>query len=173
MRQEPNFGKKDSFNYQNQDDPWGCVRIPIIIVVSYFVFMAITRVTSGGGSKLDHYICYGTLIIFVVILLLGLRDQNREQKILSEKKQAWKNSSKVVNVPIESRHGYPGGSYEDEYGIPHRSRPSYRLVLRLPNQVSATVHVSESVYKALENKNTVRIYYEPESPTTFMIDEEL
>jgi len=42
-----------------------------------------------------------------------------------------------------------------------------------PNQTIVSVKVDDYIYKRLENGNTVRIYYMPESPLTFLLEEEL
>ena len=153
----------------------------LVTVIGYFVFLAITRVTSGNGSKLDHYICYGTLAGFVVILILGVLDTKKDKKALAAKRQNWKDTCKSGEVAIVNRHYYPGGTNEDENGIPHTSRASYHLDLEMnadqraaaPDRKVLYVEVSGSVYGKLLERNTVRIYYKPEAPLTFLLEEEL
>lgn len=189
MRAKPIFGKKESVEPRDKDDRWGCIQFPLIIVVSYFVLSAIVRYTSGSGNKLDQIICYGTLSIFVIIMLIGAIESAKESAAIEVEKQHWKNTCSFGDVVIASRDGYRGGTYEDEYGIPHTVRPHYRLTLKIPIQVPVRLHyglthklssqvdvnidVSESIYTKLENRDTVRIYYKPESPLTFLLEEEL
>lgn len=167
MRIKPNFGKPDSFEDWNKDDPWGCVRIPLVVVVAYFVLSAITRVTSGNGSTLDQIICYGTLFVFVILWILESR---KEQKA----RQQWISSAISTEVAILDRYHSPGREYQiNEYGETRYARPRHRLKLRLPNQAVVEVNISESTYAKLEKRNTVRIYYNPEAPLTFSLEEEL
>lgn len=189
MRAKPIFGKKESVEPRDKDDRWGCIQFPLIIVVSYFVLSAIVRYTSGSGNKLDQIICYGTLSLFVIIMLIGAIESAKESAAIEVEKQHWKNTCSFGDVVIASRDGYRGGTYEDEYGIPHTVRPHYRLTLKIPIQVPVRLHyglthklssqvdvnidVSESIYTKLENRDTVRIYYKPESPLTFLLEEEL
>ena len=172
MRTKPSFGKKETVESRDKDDPWGCIRIPLTIVISYFVLKAIVRYTSGSGSNLDQVICYGALLIFLSIMFLGFVQWINDGISEGKEKQRWKNTCQSLEAAILSRSGNPGGSYDDEYGIPHRVRSHYHLTLRLPNQAETRIDVSESVYAKLEQKDTVRIYYKPESPWIFMLEEE-
>jgi hypothetical protein len=123
-----------------------------------------------------------------------------------------------AKVTIVSREHYSGGTYEDEYGVTHHTRPRYRLKLKMytgqkvvdPNQMIVevgrskwlirsrdqmggvsrianptysiysnllptivSVDVYENIYTKLEKCDTVRIYYKPESPLTFLLEDEL
>jgi hypothetical protein len=172
-RTKPKFGKPEPQESQTKsDDSMSCVLMPLVVILSYFVLSAIVRSTSGNGSKLDQTICYGALIVLGIVILLGVRAAAKESLAIEQKKKQWKIVSQSAQVVIVNRYGYPGGSYEDEYGIPHRNRPHYSLTLKLPDQIDVEIDVSESVYKKLENRNTVRIYYDPELPMTFMLEEE-
>ncbi len=174
MRTKPAFGKKDDpYEQIKNNDPIACIRIPFVIVVSYVVLSAIVRVTSGGGSVFDQFLCYGSLLGVVIIAILGFRENERDKAAAEKEKQAWKNSCNCVKAAIVERHGYSGGSYEDEYGIPHTTRPHYRLTLSLPDQRTVTADVSQAVYEKLENRDTVSIYYQPETPLTFLLEEEI
>jgi hypothetical protein len=189
MRTKPIFGKKEPVESRDRDDPRGCFWLPLMIVVSYFVLSAIVRYTSGSGNKLDQGICYGSLLLLVIFLLVGVIGSAKESAAIEAEKKQWKNFCASAEVAIVSRDGYRGGSYEDEYGIPHYSRPHYRLTLKVPFQVSVRLYktltyksssqydvvldVSESIFKALENRDTVRIYYKPDSPLTFLLEDEL
>ena len=132
-RVKPKFGKPEPRESQNQSDgSIGCVLIPFITIISYFVLSAIVRYTSGSGSELDQTICYGALVVFVIVMLIGAGSMIKDGLAEDEKKQRWINACRIADVPIVDRYGYPGGTYEDEKGIPHTSRPRYRLTLRLP-----------------------------------------
>jgi hypothetical protein len=182
MREKPDFGKKDFFEAQvkNTESPC-CIWIPFIAIIGYIVFTAINRVISGYGNKLDQIICCGTLIGFVIMCILGIRDMNRDKEALKSEKYKWRKGCTIAEVAILSRHGYPGGTYEDGYGDIHSSRSYYHLDLETnadqrtvaPNQTVVSVNVDEYVYKMLEKCDTVRIYYKPESPMTFLLKEEL
>ena len=189
-RTKPEFGKPEPLESQKKsDNSAGCVLMPLVIIISFFVLSAIVRYTSGNGSKVDQTICYGTLIVFAIIMLLAARDTVRDNLAMDKRKQQWKKTCSFGDVVIASRDGYRGGTYEDEYSIPHTVRPHYRLTLKIPIQVPVRLHyglthklssqvdvnidVSESIYKKLENRDTVRIYYKPESPLTFLLEDEL
>lgn len=164
----------NSSDHQPKDDPWSCITIPLLTIAGYFVLSAIQRVTSGKGDRIDQFICYGTLISFVVALLISFRDQNRDAKVLKAQKRILKNSSRLAEAVIVNLHHHPGSSYEiNEYGDTRYTRPRYSLTLKLPNQTIAKVEINERIYKKLENRHTVQIYYTSESPSTFMLDDEL
>jgi hypothetical protein len=181
-RQKPVINKEwDTFNPPKPDnDSMSCVIIPIGIIISYFALSAIFRVTSNAGSKLDQIICYGALIFFVIIMILGLRSWYRESNVREAEKRQWKSTCAFSDVAIVSRHHSPSVTIEDDYGV-HHYRSSARLELEMnldqrtvaPNQTSVSVTVNENIYEKVENRNTVRIYYQPESPMTFMLEEEL
>ena len=182
MRTEPNFSKKDSSEGQTKNsDDWGCVWLPLVIAIGYIFSSAIARVNSHTGSWLDQVICYGTLICVVAMFILGDWAQKKEKKRLHEARQKWKRTCKSAEVAIVRRYGYPGGSYEDEYGIPHTTRANYHLDIALgadqmavsPNQTIMQVKVTSNIFEKLEKRDTVRIYYEPESPLEFLLEEEL
>ncbi len=173
MRTKPHFGKKEAVPSRNNHDSEGCVRIPLFIVLSYFAIKAIVSYTSGSGSKLDQMICFGALIVFVVVMLLGFNQWTKEGLEINKEKQRWKSTCKSAEVAIVNRHSFPGGSFQDEYGIPHTARADYSLTLRLPNQVDVKIEVSERVFAKLEQRNIVRIYYKPEEPLTFLLEEEM
>jgi hypothetical protein len=182
MRTKPNFSKKDSPEGQTRNnDTWGCTWLALLIAVGYIVSSAVARVNSHTGSWLDQVICYGTLISIVTTFIVGDWAQKREKKKLHEAQQEWKRGCKSAEVAIVNRYGYDGGSYEDEYGIPHTTRPNYHLNIELgadqkaisPNQTTVQVNVYSNVFQKLEKRDTVRIYYEPESPLEFLLEEEI
>lgn len=181
MRAKPGF-EPDSYEPQRKyDDSPSCLWMLILTVGGYFVFSAINRVGSGYGSTLDKFICYGLLICVGILFALNPYFEKQEKKKLQKTRQEWKRTCKSTEVAIVSRHYSPGGSYEDEYGIPHSSRPSYHLDLEMNADQRAvvpqlltkvTVYVHQSVYAQLQNRNTVRIYYKLEAPMTFLLEEE-
>jgi len=177
-RKKPEIGRTKSLTSypKSDDDPMFCVKFPLIIVISYFVLSAIFRVTSNSGSKLDQIVCYGTLICFVIIMLLGARDTFRDSQLAAEERQQWKNACTSAELTIINHH--EGGSYDDGYR--YHSFPC-RLELEMnsdqravsPNQTIVSVNVSDTIYKRLEKYNTVRIYYMPGSPMIFLLEDEL
>jgi hypothetical protein len=181
MRERPYFGKKASFETQLQNDNSpGCIRMLLFSVGGYFVFSAITKVTSGRGSEIDQYICYGALICFVVILLIAARGADRDRNAREEEEQKWKSTCISTEVAILSRDYSPGGESDDGYDI-HYYRESYRLSLDMdidkgsivPNRRIVKVEVAGYIYKKLEKRDTVRIYYHAENPMTFLLEEEM
>jgi hypothetical protein len=144
--------------------------------MAYFVLSAIFRYTNGYGSKLDQVICFGALIIFVIIMLWGARDMVKDSLALGEEKQRWKNSCKSAEVAIVKRS--PGGEWDDGYRF-HYARPRLELERNsdqkaiAPNDVTVSVEIWDSLYKKLETQNSVRIYYKPEAPLTFLLEDEL
>ena len=151
-----------------------CILLPIAIVVSYIVLSAIVRVTSNSGSKLDQIICYGALICVVVILLLGARDLWQQGRARAAEKAKWAEGCGTAILTIVSRRG--ASSWWDDYSNGYRNAPN-SLSLEMnsdqkavsPHDTVVTAAVSKYVYDRLENRNTVRIYYMPESPLTFLL----
>jgi hypothetical protein len=181
MRTKPPFGKKEPFGSQTKiDNPLGCIWSILLTVVAYYVLMAITRVTSGIGNKLDQIIRYGALVGFVIILLFGFLGGNRHKKVLVAERQNWKNTCKSAEVAIVDRQHSPGRTYEDDYGV-HNFKGFNRLYLEMnadqrvvaSNQQVLCIDVYSDVYEKLEERNTVRIYYKPESPLIFLLEEEI
>jgi hypothetical protein len=175
-RTKPKFGKPEPRESQNKDDPWGCILIPLVVVLSYFVLSAIVRYTSGSGRGLDQIICYGALIVFVIIMLLGAGDMIKESLAIDKEKQRWKKACRFTDVAIVKRS--PGGDWDDGYRF-HYAHPRLELEMNVdqkavsPNYTTVSVEIWDSLYKKLETQNSVRIYYKPEAPLTFLLEEEL
>jgi hypothetical protein len=148
------------------DKPVRWYQVAIGLLIMYFFFSGCVHIQLGTATKYD-------LIFMVIIVIWGLLSIGQDSPEVKEAKQKWKDTSKFADVAIISRDHRPGGTYYDEYEIPHTARPRYSLTLQLPNQEDVNVDVSESVNKELENRDTVRIYYKPESPLTFALEEEL
>jgi len=121
------------------------------------------------------------MVIMVIMVIGGILNMSSDSTEVRAGKQEWKRTSKAAEVAIMDRSFYGGGTYEDEYGIPHTARAHYHLDLEmnadqravLPSDTVVSIKVSNSVYIKLEKQNSVRIYYKPESPLTFMPEEEL
>ena len=179
MRDKPDFGKKVS----NRGNSLGFVSLLFIAVIGTLVVSAISRVMSGHGSRDDQYVCYGILICLVLVYFQAEREKKEEEQRLLEVRQKWRNTSKSAEVAIVNRRYSRGGVYEDGYypGEFHSHRSYYYLDLATnddqraiaPNKIIIGVEVSQGVYNHLENRNTVRIYYKPESPLTFLLEEEV
>jgi len=174
--------KPDSSRSQNKEnDTASCLLFIFVAIGGYFVFLAINRVLSGRGNRLDHMICYGVLIGFVILVILAILQGDQPKKKLRQAQQEWKRSCNSVEVGLINRRYYPGGSWEDEYGIPHSSHSSYQLDLEstaeqrvlFPGLQSVSVTVNGNIYSKLIDRNVVRIYYQPESPMTFLLEEEI
>lgn len=181
MRTRPGIGPDTLKSRTPDQDSPGCIVMILVAVIGYFVLLAITRVTSGSGSRLDHIVCYATLIGLVILFAMVPILDNQEKKKLREERQHWKDTCKSAEAAILDRSSYPGGSYEDEYGIPHYSRASYHLDLEMnsdqravsPNLTRIRVDVYANIYEKLKDRNTVRIYYKPEAPMVFLLEEEI
>ena len=158
------------------DDQIGCLWIPPVIVISYIVLFAIMRVLSNAGSKLDQTICYGALIIVAIVFILGMRDMYRDHKVRAAETKKWLKACAVAQVEIMDRH--EGGSYNDGYDrfryFPCRLELAMNADQRAvsPNQTTVSVDVSQSIYDKLAARDTVRIYYLPEAPLAFLLEEE-
>lgn len=147
-------------------DRIGWIKIAITLLILYFFFSACVHIQIGTATKFD-------LIIVVIIGILSILSIGQDSAEVRAAKQKWKDTSKFADVAIVSRGYRPSATYYDEYEIPHTVSARYTLTLMLLNQTIVKADVSGSVYRTLENRNTVSIYYKPESPITFMLEEEL
>ena len=94
------------------------------------------------------------------------------------KRERWAKGCETALLKIVSRR--EAASWWDDYSYRYRNVP-HSLGLEMnsdqkaifPNETNIEVRVSQYVYNRLEKKNTVRIYYMPESPLTFLLEEEL
>ena len=181
MRSKPAFNPDSSRSQNKENDPASCLWLLFVTIGGFFVFLAINRVWSGRGNRLDHMICYGVLIGFVILVILAILQEDQDKKRLREAQQEWKRTCNSVEVGVVNRKYYPGGSWEDEYGIPHSSHSSYQLDLEstaeqrvlFPGLQSVSVTVNGNIYSKLIDRNVVRVYYQPESPMTFLLEEEI
>jgi hypothetical protein len=181
-RTKPTLGRAASGSASKPgNDSISCIWTPVLIVVSYIILSAIIRVTSNAGSQLDQIICYGTLVVFVVIMLLGARDMRKDKQAAAAERRQWQLGCTSAQVSIVGRRYSPSMSVEDGYGKFHSIHSSYELDIGMsadqraaaPNQTSVKVVVDSLTYEKLKNRNTVRIYYKPEAPLTFLLEEEI
>jgi hypothetical protein len=171
-RTEPRFDKISGSRSDNKRVSW--FQIVISLLIMYFFFSACLHLQLGTATIFD-------VIIMVIMVIWGILSISSDSTEVREGKQEWKRTSKSAEVAIVNRSFYGGGTYEDEYGIPHTSRSHYHLDLEmnadqralLPNDTVVSVNVGNFVYEKLEKRNSVRIYYKPEAPLTFSLEEEL
>jgi hypothetical protein len=181
MRVQPEFEQGSKQVPPKAGDSPGCLLLLVLTVGGYFALSAINRAMAGSGSPLDKSICYGLLACLVILFALSPYFSKQEKKKYLAARQAWVRSSVAVEVSILDRRHFPGSSWEDGYEIPHHSSPSYHLDLETspdqkaahPNLTQVSVEVQEPVYTRLQDRRTVRIYYKPEAPFTFLLEEEI
>jgi hypothetical protein len=179
-RKKPEFGKTDSAQTRSEsaDDPMSCVLMPIGVVVSYFVLSAIAGVIFDSASKLDEIICYAALICFLVLMLRGVCSMYQDSRAKVAERARWAEGCTTAVLIIVGRQK-AASWWSDYYNRYLRVRNSLRLEMNsdqkaaLPNYKTVDVEVSQRVYDRLEERNSVRIHYVPESPLTFLLEEEL
>jgi hypothetical protein len=163
---------------ESQAKPLGCGWSILIILALYYIFFAIDRVINKAGSKLDQVICYSTLTCLVILIILGIRDSHWKNKAQQNAKLNWKAGCKTAELTIVGRG--EAHSWWDDYYDKYRSSPNY-LVLEMnadqtavaPMQTSIRVEVDRYIYDRLKESSTVIIYYSPDSPLTFLLEDEL
>jgi hypothetical protein len=182
MREKPNFDKKVLTQSQSRnDDWWGFAQVLLICVIGYIALSSIGRVISGRGENIDGIIFPGTLVCLTIAVILVERNKKKEKQRLHEAQQEWKRTCKSEEVAIVSRQSASYESYFDDYGDLHNGKSSYSLDLETtadqkavnPNLTSISVKVYSNIYEKLEKRDTVRIYYKPEAPLTFLLEEEV
>ena len=179
-RKRPALGKTTSLTSPGgaKDEPLGCGWSVLIILVLYYGLFAINRVSSNSGSKLDQVICYSTLICLVILIILGVRDMRRESRALQTARLKWAAGCETAKLTIVGRG--EASSWWDDYANRYHSSPNY-LVLEMnadqiavsPLQTSVRVEVGQYIYNRLKESSSARIYYPPESPLTFLLEDEL
>ena len=181
MRNRPVFQPPASPSPDQKPGLGSCLWAILVTIGGYFVFMATNRVLAGEASRSDPWVCAGALAGLVILVFLALRQERREQAQHRAAKQAWQQASQSAEVAIVERRYSPSSAWEDEYGIPHSSRASYRLELAptaaqqalYPGLRTVNVEVNADTYTKLLDRNTVRIFYQPEAPMMFSLEEEL
>ena len=160
------------------DDSVSCVWLPLTMAVLYFVLSAIARVASGLGSKLDQVVCYAALICFMIVMLLGARNLYQDSRARKAETKRWIERCKTALLPILTReiatstwYEYSGRYINTRDSLELRMNSDQKAVS--PNQTIVRVEVSHQVYNRLAKRNTVRIYYMPESPLAFLLEDEL
>lgn len=183
VRRKPDFERGSSaIQNQNQNSP-SCILMLIVTVFGYFVFSAISRVLSGVGSDLDQVACYGVIVGLVVLYFLAEREKKQKKLRLYNARQQWKITSMFANVRIVNRHHKPSRTYENGYypGEYRTSRAYQYFELEMTDIQKAAaldetvvrVDVTIEVYRLMQDRDTVRIYYKPEAPFTFLLEEEI
>ncbi len=179
-RKEPDIGRPapwiqpQSYRYERLGCGWSL----LFTVIAYFVLSAICRVISNTGSDLDKVISYGALICFVIMLLAGMRDWWKECDARRAERQAWARSCQTAILTIKNRYQTPGwwddssnrwrnGSNQIELEM----SPEQQAVC--PNETIVSLDLSDYLYDRLKKRDAVRIYYLPESPLTFLLEEEV
>ena len=182
MREKPDISKKDPSESRTKNgDLWGCIQALWIGVIGYIVLSSVMRVFSRRGEKIDGVIFFGALAFLVVAVILTERNKKRDRQRLHDAQQEWQRTCKSEEVTIVSREHYGYESYFDDYGDYHPGGSSHHLELELtsdqkavdPNRKIVNVDVSRQVYEMLQNRDTVRIYYKPEAPLTFLLEGEI
>ena len=178
MRVRPNFDKKA----QTQDNKRvGCFQSVWIVIIGFIVLSAISLGFANLESRLGQIISLGAMICVILVFVWDSRKKDQEKKRLREEQKRWKSACKSTEVAIVSRQSSAYESYVDDYGDLHNGKSSYHLDLETiaeqkavkPNLNTVTVYVYSDIYKRLEDRNTVHIYYKPEAPFTFFLEEEL
>ena len=177
-RTQPTFRKPQNWFDNNTN----FFTISVIIVLGYLVLEAITRTISGHGSNFDNLVCFSAPICLLIWYVCATRKNKQARKKIQEERLFWKAACKSVEVAIVDRRGSNGGVYEDGYypGEYHTFRSYHHLDLGInadqravsPSQTNVGLEVSREVYECLEKRDTVRIYYKPETPFTFLLEEE-
>lgn len=111
-------------------------------------------------------------------MLLGVRDADKESKAKEAERRRWAKDCKTALLTIVSRH--EASSWWDDSSYRYLNAPNSLKVemnsdqkAASPSQTIISADVSQYVYNRLKECNTVRIYYMPESPMTFLLEEEL
>ncbi len=158
------------------DDSTGCCWSIFTILIGYFILRAIFAVQSGSATWLDKVVCWGTLAGFLALSLWSYAANAPVRKQKALEKQAWIGGCTAAEVKILGRH--ESGSYDDGYRF---HSYSCRLELEMnadqraasPNETVVNTIVSDATYRRLKTRDTVRIYYWPGAPLTFLLDEEI
>lgn len=179
-RTKPQVGETHRLlSYTKSDhSPMSCVGAALVTVIAYLVLSAIVRVMSNSGTKSDQIVCYGTLIFLVILMVWGVRIAYRDSRARQAQRKSWAKGCETALLTIVSRH--EAVSWWDDYYSRGRSAPA-DLVLEMnsdqkavsPNGTTIKAEVSDYVYNRLKGCNTVRVYYMRESPTAFLLEEEL
>ena len=103
---------------------------------------------------------------------------HKEREVRTTERINWAYGCKRAHLKIVSCS--EAKSWWDDYSYRYRNAPN-SLILEMnsdqktvsPNQTIVKVDVSQYIYDRLKERNKVRVYYMPESPLTFLLQEEI
>lgn len=181
MREKPDFDKKVPAESQSKNDDWSCVQTIWICVIGYIALSSIGRVISRRGESIDGIICLGTLICLAIVVILVEQNKKKEMQRLRDAQEEWKRTCKSVEVAIVSFQDLSYESYFDDYGDLHNGKSYYSLELEATADQKAvnqnlpvvSAKVDRDIYRLMQVRKIARIYYKPEDPLIFMLEEEL
>jgi hypothetical protein len=109
---------------------------------------------------------------------MAMRDSAQKRQILYDANKAWTEGCKTDLQEIVGHQA--GYSHWDDYSNTAYHSPNI-LELKMntdqkifdQNHTTVMVEVPQTVYNRLKNKDATRIYYLPESPLTFLLEEEI
>jgi len=179
QRIKPEIGKKKPPSTPtNGNESGSYCWLPLFITASYFILSAIIRVDMKIGSKLDHLICYGALIGFTITMIWGAVIYSKESYSRMEDRKKWAENCITADLKIVDRR--PAYSVYSDYSDTTFRSPSLLELTMNPdqkavsqNQTTVTVDVEQYLYNRLKKHSSVRIYYHPESPMIFLLEDEL
>jgi hypothetical protein len=157
------------------DNLGGCA-ILFGLVIGYFITSDFVHVMFNTAPKLEQIVSFGTLIGFICLFILSIRSWYQDRKAMELAKKVWMKACTVAPVKVVDRCG--SGTSDDGYRL-HSSSAWLKLemnsdqIAASPNETIVMAEVSEYSYRRFEKGNTVHIYYLPETPLTFLLEDEL
>ena len=158
--------------------PLGCILNTVSLLIWYFVFEAFERVISKVGSTWDQIIAYGGSVLGVIFILQGFLSTYKRTKTRQAARKSWLAGCKTSLLTIVDR--YEASSWREKRAHRYLGADRYLELQTNPDQIAASpnqatirAEVSRAAYKRLKDSSTVRIYYQPEAPLTFLLEEEL
>jgi len=153
-----------------------CFGTVLFLLIGYVILHAFAAVNSGKANGLETVICWATPAGFLVLALFVYVDEIPIRKAKAIERESWIKTCTVDQVKILKRH--EGGVYDDGDRF-HSFHCRLELEMNAdqraaaPNETVVSAEISDSIYRNLEKRDTVRIYYWTEAPLTFSIEEEL
>ena len=142
------------------------------------MFEAFERVISKVGSTWDQIIAYGGSVLGVIFILQGFLSTYKRTKTRQAARKSWLAGCKTSLLTIVDR--YEASSWREKRAHRYLGADRYLELQTNPDQIAASpnqatirAEVSHAAYKRLKDSSTVRIYYQPEAPLTFLLEEEL
>lgn len=178
-RKKPELWETHTAAYRPSADSMmaGCIWDFVILIIFSVVFAFIDRL--GEQWRQLTYIGIGIImaIVFLRIIIMAYRKRTTKGISKQEAKNSWKATSKTALLTILDRHA---ASWHEKRSKCYLDADRY-LELQLspdqrtvsPDQTTIRVGVNRAVYKRLKESSTARIYYQPETPLTFLLEEEL